>query len=570
MKQIIGILFLSLSFVTFGQQSSNQTLNYSDLIKVYKELAKQHSEIELYAMGESDYGLPIYLCIVNGAQDSIKSFEKARNSTTLFINNAIHPGEPDGVNACLGILNDWITNGKQTAAAPVLAIIPAYNVGGMLVRSGTSRANQNGPEEYGFRGNAQNLDLNRDFVKMDSKNMFTFAKIYHALEPDIFIDTHVSNGADYQYVVSYIASVKERMAPGLSELMHQKMLPFLKSQFKTKEIDLIPYVDLKDETPESGIQVFNDLPRYSMGYAAMMNSISFTIETHMLKPFDERVAATKEFIIQTIQWATANSVEIEKERENALKWERDLKEFEFNFQLTEKKDSILFKGFEFSRPISEVTGLPRLKYHQDRPYEKYVPYYKTYVTKSKSHIPDFFILGGQNEEVVKRLKANQFKFEVLTKDTVIQLGSVRIDNYETVKKPYEGHYLHSDVSSNISLSAVKFKKGDILIPAQQRNKRFLVSLMESKSEDSYFNWNFFDSYIQQKEYFSPYVFEDQAVEILKNNLPLKEEFEAKKKRDPEFAKSEWNQLYFIYSRSKYFEPSLNLLPIFEGMYKGGE
>jgi hypothetical protein len=570
MKQIIGILFLSLSFVTIGQQSSNQTLNYSELIKAYSELAKQHAEIELYAMGESDYGLPIYVCIVNGAQDSIKSFEKARNSTTLFINNAIHPGEPDGVNACLSILNDWINNGKQTRGAPVLAIIPAYNVGGMMVRSGTSRANQNGPEEYGFRGNAQNLDLNRDFVKMDSKNMFTFAKIYHALEPDIFIDTHVSNGADYQYVVSYIASVKERMAPGLSELMHQKMLPFLKSQFKTKEIDLIPYVDLKDETPESGIQVFNDLPRYSMGYAAMMNSISFTIETHMLKPFDERVAATKEFIIQTIQWATANSIEIEKERENALKWERDLKGFEFNFQLTEKKDSILFKGFEFSRPISEVTGLPRLKYHQDRPYEKYVPFYKTYVAKSKSHIPDFFILGGQNEEVVKRLKANQFKFEVLTKDTVIQLGSVRIDNYETVKKPYEGHYLHSDVSSNISLSVVKFKKGDILIPAQQRNKRFLVSLMESKSEDSYFNWNFFDSYIQQKEYFSPYVFEDQAVEILKNNLPLKEEFEAKKKRDPEFAKSEWNQLYFIYSRSKYFEPSLNLLPIFEGMYKGGE
>jgi hypothetical protein len=570
MKQIIGILFLSLSFVTIGQQSSNQTLNYSELIKAYSELAKQHAEIELYAMGESDYGLPIYVCIVNGAQDSIKSFEKARNSTTLLINNAIHPGEPDGVNACLSILNDWINNGKQTRGAPVLAIIPAYNVGGMMVRSGTSRANQNGPEEYGFRGNAQNLDLNRDFVKMDSKNMFTFAKIYHALEPDIFIDTHVSNGADYQYVVSYIASVKERMAPGLSELMHQKMLPFLKSQFKTKEIDLIPYVDLKDETPESGIQVFNDLPRYSMGYAAMMNSISFTIETHMLKPFDERVAATKEFIIQTIQWATANSIEIEKERENALKWERDLKGFEFNFQLTEKKDSILFKGFEFSRPISEVTGLPRLKYHQDRPYEKYVPFYKTYVAKSKSHIPDFFILGGQNEEVVKRLKANQFKFEVLTKDTVIQLGSVRIDNYETVKKPYEGHYLHSDVSSNISLSVVKFKKGDILIPTQQRNKRFLVSLMESKSEDSYFNWNFFDSYIQQKEYFSPYVFEDQAVEILKNNLPLKEEFEAKKKRDPEFAKSEWNQLYFIYSRSKYFEPSLNLLPIFEGMYKGGE
>ena len=570
MKQIIGILFLCFSFISRAQENSNQTLNYSELIEAYKALSAEHKEIELYAMGESDYGLPIYLCIVNGAQDSIKSFEKARTSTTILINNAIHPGEPDGVNACLEIINEWIESGKRSEGLPVLAIIPAYNVGGMMVRSGTSRANQDGPEEYGFRGNTQNLDLNRDFVKMDSKNMFTFAKIYHALEPDIFIDTHVSNGADYQYTVSYIANIKERMAPGLGDLLHSKMLPTIQSKLPKSGFDLIPYVDTKGETPESGIQVFNDLPRYSMGYASMMNSMSFTIETHMLKPFDNRVKATKAFIYEALKWTSKNSAQIELERKNALDWERELKEYEFDFELTDKKDSILFKGYEFSHPISEVTGLPRLKYHRDRPYEKYVPHYKTYEAKSKSHIPDFYMLGGQNERVIDRLKANQFKFEVLQKDTVIQLGSVVIKNYETTKSPYEGHYLHSDVSSNISLSAVKFKKGDILIPAQQRNKRFLVSLMESKSEDSYFNWNFFDSYIQQKEYFSPYVFEDQAVEILKNNLPLKEEFEAKKKRDPEFAKSEWNQLYFIYSRSKYFEPSLNLLPIFEGMYKGGE
>ena len=115
-------------------------------------------------------------------------------------------------------------------------------------------------------------------------------------------------------------------------------------------------------------------------------------------------------------------------------------------------DSILFKGYEFSHPISEVTGLPRLKYHRDRPYEKYVPYYKTYVAKSKSHIPDFYVLGGQNSRVLERLKANQFKFEVLQKDTVIQLGSVRIEKFETSKTAYEGHYAHSNVSSTVELS----------------------------------------------------------------------------------------------------------------------
>ena len=147
-------------------------------------------------MGQSDYGLPIYVLVVNADSDSSQTFEKARNSTTILINNAIHPGEPDGINASLIWIDEWVKQGKPSESFPVVAIIPAYNVGGMMQRSSTSRANQNGPEEYGFRGNARNLDLNRDFVKMDSENAFTFSRIFHALDPDVFVDNHVSNGAD--------------------------------------------------------------------------------------------------------------------------------------------------------------------------------------------------------------------------------------------------------------------------------------------------------------------------------------------------------------------------------------
>jgi len=570
MKQIIGLLFLSFSFGIFGQLKSNQTLNYTDLIDVYKNLANSHKEIELYAMGESDYGLPIYLCVINGVQDSLKTFEKARNSTTVLVNNAIHPGEPDGVNACVSIINDWIANGKKSNELPVLAIIPAYNVGGMMVRSGTSRANQNGPEEYGFRGNTQNLDLNRDFVKMDSKNMFTFATIYHALEPDVFIDTHVSNGADYQYTVSYIASVKERMAKGLADLTYKQMIPTLKKQLAKQNFDLIPYVNLKGETPESGLQVFNDLPRYAMGYAAMMNSISYTIETHMLKPFDDRVKATKFFLLESLKWTVNNADRIEEERKNALEWENNMTDYDFNYELTDKVDSIEFKGFDYSHPISEVTGLKRLKYHRDKPYTKNIPHYTTYAAKNKTHIPDFYILGGQNTAVIERLVANSFKFRVLSVDTTIQLGSVRISGYTSSNKPYEGHFLHADVVTNVELSVVQFKKGDILIPTSQRNKRYLVSLMEAQSPDSFFAWNFFDSYVQGKEYFSSYVFEDMAVEILKERPDIKTALEERKASDSEFAKSSWSQLYFVYSRSKYFEPSYNVLPVYEGMNRMSE
>lgn len=565
MKHIFTILILFISITSFSQLNGNKTPNYSELISIYSSLANEHKEIELYDMGQSDYGLPIYLCIINGAEDSVSTFKKAQENTTVLINNAIHPGEPDGVNACLLWINEWVALGKKTENLPVVAIIPAYNVGGMMNRSGTSRANQDGPEEYGFRGNAQNLDLNRDFIKMDSKNMFTFAKIYHGLDPDVFLDTHVSNGADYQYTMTYIASVRERMSPALGDLMHDDLIPYLKLKSSKNGFDLIPYVDLKGETPEFGIQVFNDLPRYAMGYASLMNAISFTLETHMLKPFPERVKATKVFIEHTIEWVRLHGREIEETRTSARKWEADMEFYPFNFELTEKQEAITFLGFEATIPESNVTGLKRLKYNHDKPYEKEIPYYNEYKAKDSVFISDFYVVGRQCDDVIDRLEANNISYKILEKDTSIQLGRSKIVAFETGKRPYEGHFLHHGVKEDVSLSLIHFKKGDVVIPSKQKNKRFLVSVLEPMTPDSYFAWNFFDSYLQQKEYFSPYVFEDKAIEILESNPQLKKEFELKKREDEAFAKSSWNQLYFIYQHSQFYEPTHNVLPVFGGM-----
>lgn len=570
MKHIITIFIFFFSGLIFSQLDGNTTPNYKELISIYTSLANEHDEIELFQMGDSDYGLPIYLCVINGAKDSLSTFKKAQENTTILINNAIHPGEPDGVNACLLWINEWIADGKSLRDIPVVGIIPAYNVGGMMNRSGTSRANQNGPEEYGFRGNAQNLDLNRDFIKMDSKNMFTFAKIYHALDPDVFLDTHVSNGADYQYTMTYIASVRERMSPALGDLMHDEMIPYLKLKSSKDGFDLIPYVDLKGETPEFGIQVFNDLPRYAMGYASLMNAISFTLETHMLKPFPERVKATKVFLENTIEWTTLKQKEVEDARISAREWEMNMKYYPFSFELTEKQESILFKGYEATVPESEITGLKRLKYNHDKPYEKAIPHYNEYKAKDSTFISDFYIIGGQCNDVILRLAANNIQFTRLEKDTLIQLGECKIVAFETGKRPYEGHYLHHDVKEELNLVALQFKKGDVIVPTKQKNKRFIVSVLEPRTPDSYFAWNFFDSYLQQKEYFSPYVFEDKAIEILKDKPWLKEELERRKQSDEDFSKSTWNQLYFIYQNSDYYEPSHNVIPIHSGMFNSGE
>ncbi len=550
----------------FAQLDGNTTPTYPELIEMYRKLANDHDEIELYEMGQSDYGLPIYLCVINGAGDSTNTFEKARNETTVLINNGIHPGEPDGINACLIWIGNWIKSGKKTKNLPVVATIPAYNVGGMMNRSGTSRANQKGPEEYGFRGNAQNLDLNRDFIKMDSRNMWTFATIYHALDPDVFADTHVSNGADYQYTLTYIASIQDRMAPPLAKLIYERMIPEMGEALKKRDCEWIPYVYVMKETPDSGLIAFNDLPRYSMGYTSLFHSISFTVETHMLKPFEARIQATLTFLEECISWTEKEAEAIEKARVEAFEYDANSSDFYSNYKLdSDLRDSILFKGYEHSYPISSVTGLPRLEYDSSKPWEKYIPFYQHYTPTDTSAIPAVFIVGQQCTEVLDRLRVNGVEMTRVEQTEVVGLEQYRVISFETWKNPYEGHVGHSNVKvENARALSYSLKAGDFLIPTDQRARRLILSVLYPPAPDSYFNWGFLDSYVQQKEHFSSYVFEDIAEEILKSNPEIRHMLEEKRNADPEFAKNSWAQLDFIYKNSSYYEPTHNRLPILIG------
>jgi hypothetical protein len=558
---VLGII--TLSFTAMAQWDGNTTPSYSEVISQCLTWANQHKELELYEMGSSDYGLPIYVFIVNGAGDSLSTFEKARKSTTILVNNAIHPGEPDGINAMLIWTKEWIANGKKTKNLPVIAFIPAYNVGGMMNRSGTSRANQDGPEEYGFRGNAQNLDLNRDFIKMDSKNAFTFAKIFHGLDPDVFIDNHVTNGADYQHILTLISALKERLTPSMEDQTYCKMIPALKKELEKEKIDLVPYIDLKNEIPDNGIVAFNDLPRYAMGYASLFNCFSFTVETHMLKPFPERVQATLKFFESMVDYCSNESEKIEKARKEAFDFQKKEQFHYFNFKLDESKiDSLSFKGFEAKYKTSEVTGLERLYYDRNAPWTKKVPHYQTHVAQDSVSIPQFYVVGGQASDVLDRLRANGIEMTRVDSERSIEAYLQNIEDFKSQGKPYENHFLHSEVKVKLEKRQIALKVGDYIIPAVQKNSFFLQSVLFAQTEDSYFAWNFLDSYLDEKEYFSPYVFEDIAAKILKENPDLKIKLDEKRASDPEFAKSQWKQLFFVYQNSPYFEPTYRIIPIY--------
>jgi hypothetical protein len=566
MKSLLFGILVCLGFSVLGQLPwlGNTSPDYYRLIDHLKSLDQANDRMTLYDMGPSDVpGLPIYLCVLNPAQDSASTFEKAREGTTLLFNNAIHPGEPDGINACLIYTENYLKLDSINPLDPLVAFIPAYNVGGMLNRSSTSRANQNGPEEYGFRGNAQNLDLNRDFTKMDSENAHTFARIFHALQPDVFVDNHVSNGADYQYTLTYISSVRERIAPSLRKLIYGTLLPQLTQDLKTSKWDLFPYVETLKDTPDSGIYQFNDLPRYAMGYAALFNTVSFTVETHMLKPFPNRVRATHDFMFSLVRWCVKNKNVLEKARENAHEWEGSLSHFKYNYMLTDDADSLIFKGFQAISDTNDITGLAHLKYDRTQPFQKTIPFLKHYVSKDSLLLPRFYIIRGHEKRIIEQLKLNGIVMNELREEQELKVNAQVVRSFDVISKPYEGHYFHPKKAIERVEKSIIFRPGDVIIPCNQNGSLFLHSVLQPETEDSYFTWNYFDAYLQEKEYFSNYVFVDKIRSLLHSKPELRQAYEAKKSSDPEFAASEWQQLYYLYQNSPYFEASYMTLPVFE-------
>ena len=187
--------------------------------------------------------------------------------------------------------------------------------------------------------------------------------------------------------------------------------------------------------------------------------------------------------------------------------------------------------------------------------------------KNNLEIPDYYIVGKQCTAVLSRLKANGVQFEKYSYNSSFhdedKIDQYKMKGFKSKKRPYEGHFLHSNIEVDLRPPIeVMLKDGDVLIPTNQRNRRFIVSVLEPEMPDSYFAWNFFDSYVQQKEYFSSYVFEDKALEILAKDKELKKRFEKKKAIDKEFREKAYAQLYFIYQHSEYYEPTHNLLPLF--------
>ncbi|MGB3546075.1 MAG: hypothetical protein WBA17_03825 [Saprospiraceae bacterium] len=573
----LSLLFLWLLTASLSAQTTpyeadperNTSADHAQLLEFYTALSAKYPgrcELQLDTNLQTDSGLPLPVIVLD--QNGRFKPDPGRWKMVLLVNNAIHAGEACGVDGSMLFARDLLEGKGGDWDEVTVVIIGAYNLGGLLNRSTDTRVNQDGPQEHGFRGNARNLDLNRDFIKADTRNARSFARLFQAWDPDLFIDNHTTNGSDHRYDFTLIPTEHSRLPEPLARYQTEALLPFLYAELAMRGVAATPYVysygSYGKPPTEDGIMAFPDLPRYSTGYAALNHTLGFMPETHALKPFHKRVEGVHQFMLAATEWLQLDEGELREARLEARAAYAAQTGIPLVYELdTTRYDTLKFKGYTSEMRPSKVTGQDRLYYNHERPLDTTIRHYNYYRPTLSAARPRAYILPQAYREVAERLRLNGVLMQPLERDTTLRVTTYRISKFGSYDQPYEGHFYHNQVELSSEIIECRYRRGDYLIPADaaQPALRYVIETLEPEAPDSYFRWNFFDGVLQQKESFSPYRFEEIAERLLMEKPELKAALEAARAADPELAESAYGQLDWIYRHSNYLEPDAYRYPV---------
>jgi hypothetical protein len=549
----------------FETSGGTKTATYEEVVQYYSNLATAYPKKMRWAtVGEmTDAGFPMHTAIVSLEGDLDPSAWKSQGKLVVLINNGIHPGEPDGIDASMMLVRNVLTGMSTLPPNTVLVVIPVFNIGGMRERSAFSRVDQNGPEEFGARGNSQNLDLNRDFMKVDALETRALVGLIESVDPDLLIDNHVSNGADYQHVMTLLTTQSDKLGGPMGELLREKMDGAIYRKMRERGWDMVPYVNHWGHTPEEGWDVFLEGARFLSGYAAIRGTFAYVPETHMLKPYKDRVYATLALNEELIGLYGGMRQEVKAARDAQRAYWAKQSVVPVDWKVDSVTNAVGFKGYRSGNKPSEVSGQPRLYYDRAQPYTTKVSYASGALPVSWAWVPEVWAVSGGWNDAVERLDVHGVIKRRLKRDTVVRAEVTWVRSYSVGSQPYEGHFMLKNLVVERDTVSVTLRAGDYLVSSRQPQRRYLAEALEPTAPDGLLVWGFFNSILQQKEGYSDYVFEDTAAEWLKANPSIRADLEARKKSDPVFAANGGAQLRWVFEQSPYFETRYQRVPVFK-------
>jgi hypothetical protein len=515
--------------------------------------------IHLTRFGVSPEGRDLMLVVA--AKDGEFTPERAHASgkPIVMVQSGIHAGEIEGKDAALMLLRDMSVNAKYAGLLDhaILVWLPIFNVDGHENSTPYNRINQLGPDSMGFRATAQNVNLNRDYTKADAPEMRDWLTMFDAWLPDLFMDIHTTDGADYQYDLTWYMEEWGPLDPAVKAWQDTAFKQSIFPAFDRMGHLNAPYLDLVDHRDiTKGLDNFGSGPRFSTGYVALRNRAALLVETHMLKSYETRVRATVDLIVATLETVNAQGdalrAAVAKADRDAIERANAAPTLAVAFENAKTSTPFTLKGFAFAQTKSDISGDTWVIYDPKTPKTFEVPFYRDLVATKSVTLPAAYVVPAAWTAIIEKLAQHHVRIERVSHAATVDAARYRLTDAKWADKPFEGRHLVRDVHVASENAKVAVAVGDVIVPMDQPSANLVANLLEPDASDSLLRWGFFDTAFEQKESPDARVAEALAREMIAKDPALKAEFDARVASDAAFAADPGARLAFFYERSPWF------------------
>lgn len=551
--------------------------SYKETMRYLTKLVNSEDKLHMTSLGKSPQNRDIWFVIASNNKAKTPEQLKSNGKPTLYIQAGIHSGEIDGKDAGLMLLRD-ITKGDKGHLLDKVNILflPIFNVDGHERTSEFNRVNQRGPKAMGWRTNAQNLNLNRDYAKADTVEMQLLMESINTWQPDLYLDVHVTDGEDYQYDVTYGFNGEHGLSPNISQWLANTFRPQVdKALADNGHIGGPLTFGLDNKDFSKGIFGWTASLRFSNGWGDARHLPTILIENHSLKPYRQRVLGTYIFLEQAIHTLEKHgkALKLATQKDQNSRPKQLPLAFKLDKENPEFND---YKGIEFEKKVDSVTGIKYVAWNGKNKIYKDLPTYWSRTPVITTKVPSNFYIPAQHQDVIKRLHVHGIQTTTLTTPVTHSLVQLTASKPEFGKVPFEGHMTVKATFSE-AIESVQLPAGTVKVSTDQPLGKLATSLLTPQGPDSFFFWGFFNQMFQRTEYIESYVMIPLAHKMFKENPTLKAEFDAAFPTSSQPKNTEQSELVdsqaalfsgkreekmrWLYERSKYYDKAYMKYPV---------
>ena len=492
-----------------------ETSRYDDVMAFLREVvAASPRTMRLTTFGYTFEGKPLPLVVVGQVSAATPDAVKQSGKTRIYLQGNIHAGEVEGKEALQMLLRE-LAHGEHASwlQSSVLLIAPIYNADGNDHVKMTERNAQNGPiGGVGTRENAQGYDLNRDHMKLETPEARSFAALLRDWDPQVAVDLHTTNGTYHAYQLTYAPPLHPNTPAPIVDWLRKDWLPSITKAIKAKDgWNFYYYGNLEggetsrrgpsappaNPARERGWYTLDHRPRFNNNYVGLRNRIAILSEAYSYLPFRDRVAVTRRFVIEILDFAHEHAAEIRQRLADLDK--QSIVGETLALRATIQKapepvDILLGEVKHVHHPYTGATMLQRV----DATHVERLPEYGTFVASETEKVPPAYLVPASLDRVVDLLDAHGIHTETLAAERAIEVEEFEIGSTDAAPRAFQNHRERSVTGSYHRVTRT-LPAGTIVVPMDQPLARLAFTLLEPRSDDGVVDWNVLDDILEKEK-----------------------------------------------------------------------